>query len=231
MTKILKDIGQCSVVSEGVEYVFTPSFVNLAQLGSGADIVRKYTTISNVVSSDDPISLMIRAEIFAFHGTMVKRVKISRSAMVALGFAIDCLESMRSKALPEKLIGRFDYIGGENWYWLSDSKCGMPIKDIFVFAWALLTKGLIGNPDSRGAQSDGSGEFKASSFINFAVAHFGLSKEDAKNLTMVEFQELYDMKFPEIKKREEEKERDKADRESAIDFYEMVEQLRKAQEE
>lgn len=231
MTKILKDIGQCSVISEGVEYVFTPSFVNLAQLGSGADIVKKYSAIAGVVSSNDPQSLMLRAELFSFHNPMIKKIKVTRYAMVALECAIECLEAMCDKRLPDKMIGRLDYINGANWYCLSDSKYGMPIKDIFIIAWSLLTKGLIGKPDSRGSESDGSGEFKVSSFINFAVAHFGLSKEDAKNLTMVEFQELYDMKFPEIKQAKEDKAKDAKDKESAIDFYEMVEQLRNAQEE
>lgn len=217
MAKILTDIGQCAVKSNGVDYVFTPSFLNLSQLGDGSQIVRIFNYITDSMSS---------AELSLYADAKITAVRLSSSATLALSSAIDVLSACCDIELPESLVGGWvqdkKRIKGVM-YKLSDREFGMPPSDIMLIAYALLKDGLIGDADAKSNSGDASSDgFQISSFINFAVAHFGMNRNDASNMTMKEFQRIYDMKFPELKKRKE----DREDAMEAEDFYEKIRQER-----
>lgn len=228
MAKILKDIGQCAIKSEGVEYIFTPSFINLAQLGSPNEIVDKFGYVF-----DD----LAMVEVSSFKGGFIKRVKLSLRAELALSYSIDVLKCCGDKDLPESLIGWFT----DKSYRISNNECKVPLaeynlscrssgiqpSDIIVIARSLLDFGMIGNSELRGTSGDGSVDgFNVGAFISFSMSYFGLSKFDASNLTMIEFQDIYEMKFPEAKKARE----DDIDLNEANDFFDSILEMRAAAE-
>ena len=68
---------------------------------------------------------------------------------------------------------------------------------------ALITHGIIGKAKARRLQrnesSQTTSEFNAVEYINAARTHLGMSREEAEQLTMTEFQMLLAAKFPEQK--------------------------------
>ncbi len=215
MTKILRDIGQCSVTSNGVDYVFTPSFLSISQLGESAEIIRKFEYIN------DPVSF---AEIKDSYNQYTKSIRWGYLTKLSMDAAMEMLIACAEVKLPESLIGGWD---GDGRYVLSDRRYGMSPRDIIIMARCLINHGLIGNADGRGGTDKGTGEFKVQSFISFSAANFGMSRQDAQNLTMVEFQEMFEMKFPEVK----DKANDDADLEKAQKTYDHIAELRKRRAE
>ena len=212
MAKILKEIGQCAVVSGGVEYVFTPSFINIAQIGEPDEIIRKFNYILDRISIN---------EISTSYNYYTKAVMLTYISRLCLGTAIEIMECCCDKNLPESLIGGWDSKGR---YVLSDKKTGIPPSDILVIASMLMKYGLIGDAEARSNDGDASVDgFSAYKFISFAISNFGCSREDAKNMTMVDFQNEFNRKFPAVK----EKEKDKNDANDADDYFSKIDALRK----
>lgn len=234
MAKILKDIGQCAIKSEGVEYIFTPSFINLAQLGSPTEIVDKFGYVF------DELAMI---EVSSFKGEFIKRVKLSLRAELALSYSIDVLKCCGDKDLPESLVGCFT----DKSYRISNNECKVPLAeynlscrfsgmqpcDIILAARSLLDFGLIGNEEMRGASGDSSGNnegFCAYKFISFAETPYpmglGLSRKSAENMTMTSFKIHYENTFPEYKKAKE----DDKDLQDANDFFDSILEMRAAAE-
>ena len=76
----------------------------------------------------------------------------------------------------------------------------IPATDIVIFAQALMTHGIIGKGRVRWLQRHGSGqttnEFNAFEYISAAHNHFGMSSDEAEELTMTEFTMLLAAKHP-----------------------------------
>lgn len=73
----------------------------------------------------------------------------------------------------------------------------MPEGEQIAIALHLMQHGTIGtakpNQKSSGGYSD---SFKASEYIAAACVHLGLTRADAEQLSMTEFQTMFEMKFP-----------------------------------
>ena len=79
----------------------------------------------------------------------------------------------------------------------------MPPGDMVLIAQSLITHGIIGKAKVRQLQRHESGqattEFRAFDYISAARNHFNMSRGDAEQLTMTEFQMLLNAKFPDQK--------------------------------
>lgn len=79
----------------------------------------------------------------------------------------------------------------------------MPATDMIIFAQSLMTHGIIGKAKVRRLQRHEGGqttsEFNAFEYISAARNHFGMSRDEAEQLTMTEFTMLLAAKFPEQK--------------------------------
>ena len=79
----------------------------------------------------------------------------------------------------------------------------MPPHNMVIVAQSLMMHGIIGKAKVRKLQrhesSDTTSEFRASDYIIAARNHFGISKEEAGQLTMTEFQLMLIAKYPEQK--------------------------------
>jgi|GEM_PF-3117108 len=216
MTKILKDIGQCKVISGGVEYIFTPSFINIAQIGEPDEIIRKFNYILDQMSIN---------EISSSFNYYTKAVRLTYIARLCLSTAIDILQCCCDKNLPESLVGGWD---DKSRYVLSNKRSGMPPTDILVVAGMLMKFGLIGDVGARSNSGDASSDgFNAFKFISFAEDRLGKTSDEARNMTMVQFQHSFDSHFPEVNERQ----KDKDDAKEADDYFDRVDDLRKRQAE
>ncbi|CZZ34157.1 Uncharacterised protein [Enterobacter hormaechei] len=75
--------------------------------------------------------------------------------------------------------------------------------DMVVIAQALITHGIIGKARIRKLQrhenTSTTSEFNAFEYISAARNHFGMSRDEAEQLTMTEFQYLIAAKYPDQK--------------------------------
>lgn len=78
----------------------------------------------------------------------------------------------------------------------------MPVSDIIIIARNLLDHGIIGKsplkvPQRSESQKQTTNEFNASQYIISARTHFGMTREEAEDLSMTEFQQMIKNKYPE----------------------------------
>lgn len=80
----------------------------------------------------------------------------------------------------------------------------MPAAEQICLAAHLLRHGIVGTAsgDSRGSSSvKPAAEFQVGEYVAAARVHLGMSSSDAEELSMSEFQALFEMKFPDPKKK------------------------------
>ena len=77
----------------------------------------------------------------------------------------------------------------------------MPGQEQVCLAAHLMRHGMVGLPrgESRGAKA--AEEFQAAEYVAAARVHLGMSAQEAEALSMTEFQVLFEMKFPDAKKK------------------------------
>ncbi len=77
----------------------------------------------------------------------------------------------------------------------------MPPGEQIILARHLMRHGIIGTA-KQDRKGDGkfSQEFKASEYIGAAMIHLGMSRQEAEGLSMTEFQQLFEIKFPDSNK-------------------------------
>lgn len=78
----------------------------------------------------------------------------------------------------------------------------MPLNEQIIIARHLMRHGIIGNAKPGTGDGKYSESFNAHEYIAAACVHLGLSRHDAENLSMTEFQTMLEMKFPDSKKKE-----------------------------
>ena len=78
----------------------------------------------------------------------------------------------------------------------------MPDDEQIIIARHLLQHGIAGKAKPGAKQGAYSDSFNAAEYIAAACVHLGLSRTDAENLSMTEFQTMFEMKFPDSKAKE-----------------------------
>ena len=77
------------------------------------------------------------------------------------------------------------------------------MQNLVLIAQSLITHGIIGKAKVRQLQRHETGqattEFRAFDYINAARNHFGMSRQEAEQLSMTEFQMLLAAKYPDQK--------------------------------
>lgn len=200
----VKEFGECLLNAGDKDYFFRPSLLAMSRIGDPAEIVRTFYDLFN-----DDLTPLLRRASESYIQNEYDRLP-------------DCvLQYIQSGLLSRKLIMAAhtvltacctDDVGDlVGWMKLSKSrKRGfvwrpgiMPAQEMIIIAQSLMMHGIIGKAKVRKLQrhesSDTTNEFRASDYIIAARNHFGLSKEDAGQLTMTEFQLLLSAKYPEQK--------------------------------
>lgn len=194
-----KEIGECLITVGEDDYFFRPSFANMMRIGDPQEIVQAFYDLHN-----DEQSSLVRRSVAAFGGiptwlaSYLNRPQSSKQAVYA---AMNVLAACCDEDI-SPLIGELR--PGKSGKWLFVYRKGfMPVSDMVLIAQSLIQHGIIGKAKVRKLQrhegGQASSEFNAFEYINAARTHLGMSREEAEQLTMTEFQMLLAAKFPEQK--------------------------------
>ena len=192
----MKEIGECLMSTPDADYLFRPSFINMMRIGEPQEIVQVFADLH----SDEITPLTERA--LSAYGRiplwLIDHIRTSTYGKRALVAAITVLEACSSDDLTP-LIGELRPAKAKG----KTFKRRMGLMDDFdmvLIAQSLITHGIIGKARVRQLQRNESGEatteFNAFEYISAARTHFGISREEAQQLTMTEFQLMLSAKYP-----------------------------------
>ena len=213
----LTEIGEMRISLSDRSFFFKPSFRAMNEIGTPKEIVEVYAKLNGI----DYVAPLQHVEYLPFGAQMQVMKTISKPVygrhVLSAAYIVmqSCCEDDVSV-----LIGGWKptprgvrYVPGI-----------MPVSDIIIIARNLMQHGIIGKSplkvperlEEQGKKT--TNEFHASQYIISARTHFDMTRDDAENLSMTEFQMMIKNKYPEPKgltkeERAAEYDQAKADRE------------------
>ncbi|HGV9240173.1 DUF6246 family protein [Klebsiella aerogenes] len=200
----VKEFGECLITSGDKEYFFRPSLLAMTRIGEPAEIVQTFYDLCN----DEATPLIklaaqvyIRDEYSRLPDCVLRYIQsglLSRKAVMAAHAVLTaCCDDDIGELVGWMKLGKFRKRG---FMWRPGA---MPAPEMIIVAQNLMLHGIIGKAKVRKLQrhetSDTTPEFRASEYIVAARNQFGISKEEAWQLTMTEFQLMIIAKYPEQK--------------------------------
>lgn len=213
----LTEIGEMRISLSDRSFFFKPSFRAMNEIGTPKEIVEVYARLNGI----DYVAPLQHIEYLPFGAQMQVMKTISKPVygrhVLSAAYIVmqSCCEDDVSV-----LIGGWKptprgmrYVPGI-----------MPVSDIIIIARNLMQHGIIGKSplkvperlEEQGKKT--TNEFHASQYIISARTHFDMTRDEAENLSMTEFQMMIKNKYPEPKgltkeERAAEYDQAKADRE------------------
>lgn len=213
----LTEIGEMRISLSDRSFFFKPSFRAMNEIGTPKEIVDVYAKLNGI----DYVAPLQQVEYLPFGAQMQVMKTISKPVygrhVLSAAYIVmqSCCEDDASV-----LIGSWNptprgvrYVPGI-----------MPVSDIIIIARNLMQHGIIGKSplkvperlEEQGKKT--TNEFHASQYIISARTHFDMTRDEAENLSMTEFQMMIKNKYPEPKgltkeERAAEYDQAKADRE------------------
>lgn len=213
----LTEIGEMRISLSDRSFFFKPSFRAMNEIGTPKEIVEVYAKLNGI----DYVAPLQHVECLPFGAQMQVMKTISKPVygrhVLSAAYIVmqSCCEDDVSV-----LIGGWKptprgvrYVPGI-----------MPVSDIIIIARNLMQHGIIGKSplkvperlEEQGKKT--TNEFHASQYIISARTHFDMTRDEAENLSMTEFQMMIKNKYPEPKgltkeERAAEYDQAKADRE------------------
>ena len=213
----LTEIGEMRISLSDRSFFFKPSFRAMNEIGTPKEIVEVYARLNGI----DYVAPLQHVEYLPFGAQMQVMKAISKPAYGrhVLSAAYIVMQSCCEDDI-SVLIGGWKptprgvrYVPGI-----------MPVSDIIIIARNLMQHGIIGKSplkvperlEEQGKKT--TNEFHASQYIISARTHFDMTRDEAENLSMTEFQMMIKNKYPEPKgltkeERAAEYDQAKADRE------------------
>lgn len=213
----LTEIGEMRISLSDRSFFFKPSFRAMNEIGTPKEIVEVYAKLNGI----DYVAPLQQVEYLPFGAQMQVMKTISKPVYGrhVLSAAYIVMQSCCEDDI-SLLIGGWKptprgvrYIPGI-----------MPVSDIIIIARNLMQHGIIGKSplkvperlEEQGKKT--TNEFHASQYIISARTHFDMTRDEAENLSMTEFQMMIKNKYPEPKgltkeERAAEYDQAKADRE------------------
>tara|TARA_R100000951_G_C2639886_1_gene180579 strand:- start:212 stop:787 length:576 start_codon:yes stop_codon:yes gene_type:complete len=152
----------------------SPSFVNIAKLGSPKEII---DTFKDFIASSNLI--------------------------VKFSIALNVLECCSDKEIPRALTGGVKFSERQQKFLVANPEHGQAmVSDVITLAEHCLIHGVCGKVETKG-KGDAIKEFDAYSYMELARIHLNLSLDDAAQMTMTEFLRLMAAKFPPEKNEDE----------------------------
>lgn len=213
----LTEIGEMRISLSDRSFFFKPSFRAMNSIGTPKEIVEVYAKLNGI----DYVAPLQHVEYLPFGAQMQVMKTISKPVYGrhVLSAAYIVMQSCCEDDI-SVLIGGWKptprgvrYVPGI-----------MPVSDIIIIARSLMQHGIIGKSplkvperlEEQGKKT--TNEFHASQYIISARTHFDMTRDEAENLSMTEFQMMIKNKYPEPKgltkeERAAEYDQAKADRE------------------
>lgn len=194
----LTEIGEMRISLADKSFFFKPSFRAMNEIGTPKEIVEVYAKLNGI----DYVAPLQHVEYLPFGAQMQVMKTISKPVYGrhVLSAAYIVMQSCCEDDI-SVLIGGWKptprgvrYVPGV-----------MPVSDIIIIARNLMQHGIIGNsplkvPERLEEQSKKTtNEFHASQYIISARTHFDMTRDEAENLSMTEFQMMIKNKYPEPK--------------------------------
>ena len=194
----LTEIGEMRISLSDRSFFFKPSFRAMNEIGTPKEIVEVYAKLNGI----DYVAPLQHVEYLPFGAQMQVMKTISKPVygrhVLSAAYIVmqSCCEDDVSV-----LIGGWKptprgvrYVPGI-----------MPVSDIIIIARNLMQHGIIGKSplkvperlEEQGKKT--TSEFHASQYIISARTHFDMSRDEAENLSMTEFQMMIKNKYPEPK--------------------------------
>ncbi|HBZ8435008.1 TPA: hypothetical protein MM384_000247 [Klebsiella aerogenes] len=200
----VKEFGECLITSGDKEYFFRPSLLAMTRIGEPAEIVQTFYDLCNDEATpliQQAAQVYIRDEYSRLPDCVLRYIQsglLSRKAVMAAHAVLTaCCDDDIGELVGWMKPGKSRKRG---FMWRPGT---MPEPEMIIVAQNLMMHGIIGKAKVRKLQrhetSDTTNEFRASEYIVAARNHFGISKEEAWQLTMTEFQLMIIAKYPEQK--------------------------------
>lgn len=197
--KPLKELGECLISFGDNDYFFRPSFINMTRIGEPKEIVQAFYDLHH-----EEVSSLLQSALEAYGAIpdwLIKHIKTTsygrKALMSAMTVISACCERdvtpLIGEIRPAKASGKaFKLRRGQ-----------MDEFDMLAIAQSLITHGIIGKARVRKLQrhegGEATNEFNAFEYISAARNHFGMSRAEAEQLSMTEFQLLIAAKYPDQK--------------------------------
>lgn len=196
MTPML-EIGEMVISTDKKDYFFRPSFANMTRIGDPKQIVDIFALLNGI-----EIQNLLRQATMNYQKIpdwLFKMINKPVYGRNILQLAMLVMQSCCNDECDE-IIG--EWKPGKRGLVYKQGK--MPISDIILIARELFTHGVIGKAKIRQlqrneSQNDFSDSFLSIEYISAARAHFGMTRYDAEQLTMTEFQLMLKAKYPDEK--------------------------------
>ncbi|EPU3949636.1 hypothetical protein FMJ28_28200 [Klebsiella michiganensis] len=197
----IKELGECLIGTDDREFFFRPSFRAMARIGEPAEIVQTFYDLL----SDDVTPLLqraaeayIRDEYSRLPDCVLRYIQsglLTRKAIMAAHTVLTaCCDDDISDLVGWMRPGKGRKRG---FVWRPGS---LPPENMVIIAQNLMTHGIVGKAKIRQLQrhesNETTSEFRATDYIMAARNHFGISRDEAENLTMTEFILLLNAKYP-----------------------------------
>lgn len=191
----LTEIGELRISLADKSFFFKPSFRAMNEIGTPKEIVEMYATLNGA----DYLQTMQHIEGLP-PGAQIQVMKTVSKPVYGrhvLSAAYIVMQACCEEDV-SMLIGGWKptargvrYVPGV-----------MPVNDIIIIARNLLDHGIIGKsplkvPQRSESQKQKTNEFNVSQYIISARTHFGMTREEAEDLSMTEFQQMIKNKYPE----------------------------------
>lgn len=193
----LTDIGEMLISDAKKDYFFRPSFSAMSAIGSPAEIVMTYSVLNGFEINQVALSAIESfGEIPGWLVNAIRKPAFGKKILsAAMHVMTCCCDDDITSLIGEWKIGKSGIV-----YKRGD----MSPEEIIIIGRELIEHGIIGKAKVRKLQrNEGKGEysneFRAIDYINSARAHFNMTRNEAVNLTMTEFQLLLKNKFPDEK--------------------------------
>lgn len=194
-----KEIGECLITVGEDEYFFRPSFAAMSRIGEPQEIVQNFADLHH----DELTPLIERATDAYGHvpAWLIEHIRScsygKRALMAAMTVMQACCEGDLSALIGELRPARAK---GRTF----KRRMGlMGDFEMLLIAQSLIAHGIIGKANVRQLQRHESGkattEFNAFDYVSAARNHFSMTRSEAEQLTMTEFQHMLAAKYPDQK--------------------------------
>ncbi|WP_288654619.1 MULTISPECIES: DUF6246 family protein [Pantoea] len=195
----LKEIGEVLITVGEEDYFFRPSFINMTRIGEPEEIVQALYDLHN----DEAAELMRKATVAlgylpAWIADHCISPQYSKKATVAAMTVLQACSDQNVTSLTGEVVP------GRSGKWTFVYRKGhMTPEEMIIVSRSLMAHGIVGKAKVRRLQrhegAEASTEFNAFEYISAARTHLGMSREEAEQLTMTDFQLLLAAKYPEQK--------------------------------
>lgn len=195
----VKEIGECLITVGDEDYFFRPSFLNMTRIGDPQEIVQAFYYLHN-----DEVTPLLQKALMAYGVVpewLLRYMGRPQFAKQTIYAAMNVMQACCERDV-SALTG--ELVPGKSGKWgMVYRKGAIPMQNIVLIAQSLITHGIIGKAKVRQLQRHETGkattEFNAFEYINAARNHFGMSRQEAEQLSMTEFQMLLAAKYPDQK--------------------------------